>query len=309
MIKALNNWKVVLLSLVGATTFWFFNALNKNYDARISYPINFEFNRDSVVIMKPLPTTIAIDVSSGGWNLLRKTFWFNVTPINITLENPTEIGFYTRNSLLPIITEQLEDLKINYLVSDTIYIDIERKRTKRVALYVDSLNVNLADNHRITSSIDVSPDTILLIVPQSCYDTLTGKYPLYIESRGISGDYSREVDINLPSNKLTSSIPESVKVRFSVDKFERKSIDIPVDIMNFPKDSSLILSNPEVQIFYTVRQSKDKRFTNKDFTVVSDFHSFTRKDSSVTTILVYSPEEAEDIEVIPDKIKVKHVRR
>ncbi len=115
MLKAFNNWKVVLLSIIGATTFWFFNALNKDYDARISYPIEFQFDRDSVVIMQPLPTTLSIDVSSGGWNLLRKTFWFNVTPIQIVLENPTEIGFYTRNSLMPIVSDQLDELKINYL--------------------------------------------------------------------------------------------------------------------------------------------------------------------------------------------------
>lgn len=309
MIQALNNWKVVLLSIVGATTFWFFNALNKNYDARISYPINFEFNRDSVIIMKPLPTTISIDVSSGGWNLLRKTFWFNVTPITITLENPTEIGFYTRNSLQPIVTEQLEDLKINYLVSDTIFIDIERKRSKRVALYVDSLRVNLAENHRITSQISISPDTILLIIPQSCYDTLGNQYPLYIESRGISGDFSREVDINLPHKSLTNSIPESVRVKFEVDRFERKSIDIPIEAINFPKDSSWVLTKKFVQVFYTMQESKDKRLTPDDFTITADMHSYNKRDSSVSVILVYSPEQAEEIEVIPEKIKVNHVKR
>ena len=69
-----ENWKVILLSIIGAATFWFFNALNKNYDARISYPLSFSFDRDSVIVVEPLAEEVKIDVTSGGWNLLRKTF-------------------------------------------------------------------------------------------------------------------------------------------------------------------------------------------------------------------------------------------
>ena len=152
--KGLNNWKVVVLSLIGATTFWFFNELNKEYTTRLIYPLEFNFQRDSVVVMRPLPETINVDVTSGGWNLLRRTFiLFNPTPITIELFNPTLIKFYTRATMMPIVRDQLDELKVNYLVTDTLFFDIEEKQSRIIGLSIDSANTELRDNYRITSSI------------------------------------------------------------------------------------------------------------------------------------------------------------
>jgi hypothetical protein len=302
--KGFDNWKVVVLSVIGATTFWFFNALNKDYSARISYPVDFEFERDSVIVMKPLPSTLDIDVSSGGWNLLRKTFWFNVDPIRISLENPTEIGFYTRNSLLPVVVDQLKELKINQLITDTVLIDIEKKMSKKVRLQLDSAQIDLAENHRVTSQILLSPDSVMMIVPQSFYDTLGNDYPLVLTSKGISGDYNREVVVKIPGRDLTRSIPESVRVKFTVDKFERRSVEVGIEIENFPEDSSIYLSQDKIQVFYTVNESLDTDFSGDDFVITTDLNLLDPKDSTVLAILVYHPEEALEIEVIPENIKV-----
>ena len=124
MLTMLKNWKVVVLSLVGATTFWFFNALNKSYDTNINYPIEFVFDKDSVVVMKPLPENIRMNVSSGGWNLLRKTYWFNLPPIEIELTNPTSVQYMDRGLLFPIVVNQMTELRVNYIVSDSLFIDI-----------------------------------------------------------------------------------------------------------------------------------------------------------------------------------------
>lgn len=303
MTKAFNNWKVVLLSLLGATTFWFFNALNKNYDARISYPIEFEFEQDSVVIMKPLATTVAIDVSSGGWNLLRK-ITVNVTPIKIELENPTEIGYYTRSSLLPIVTEQLSELKINHVATDTVFIAIEEKESRLVRLAVDTLAVSLAENHRMVSTVSIHPDTIRITGPKSFIDTLGNTYTLGIPTRGISSDYDREVEVKLEGGRLTSSVPDEVHVKFKVDKFERQSIEIPIEVQNVPADSSMVLENETVQVFYTVRSSQKQDYSIGDFAVTTDMFLMNDADSTVMAILVYHPEEAIEIDVIPEFIKV-----
>lgn len=100
-----ESWRVILLCLLAGTTFWLLNALNKNYNTKINYPIRFLLdNADSVVIVKELPEKVEIDVSGGGWNLLRKTYWFNINPITIPLNNPTQINYILGSSLEPIIS-------------------------------------------------------------------------------------------------------------------------------------------------------------------------------------------------------------
>lgn len=305
MSKAFNNWKVVLLSLIGATTFWFFNALNKNYDARINYPIEFEFNEEDVVIMRPLASTIVIDVSSGGWNLLRKTFWFNVSPIRIELDNPAEIGFYTRASLMPIVTDQLSELRINYLVTDTVFIYVQEKQEKQVVLQIDSLEIPLAENHRITSPIRINPDTIGLTGPKSFMDTLNAYFPIAVNINGISSTFNRKVPVRVPNEQLIQSTPDEVRITFDVEKFERRSVDLEVELINFPEDSSVLLADHRIKIFYTVSLAHKEEFTAQDFAVTADLSMLNRSDSTVMAILMFHPEEAIEIEVIPENLKVR----
>lgn len=305
MSKVLNNWKVVLLSILGATTFWFFNALNKDYNARINYPIQFEFSKDSVVVLEPLAKNLVIDVSSGGWNLLRKTFWFNVNPVIIPLDNPTEIGFYTRASLLPIIEDQLSELTVNYLVTDTVFIRIEPKITKKIKLTIDSLTIPLEENHRMVSPIQIIPDSIEITGPKSFTDTLASNYPITLNINGISNDFNRNVEVSLPT-RLAISNPEEVLVNFDVEKFERLSMEVPLEPVNFPEDSSVFLSRNTVQIFYTIPESKSEDFDLNDFAVTADLKMLNPEDSTVMGILVYYPEETIELEVIPEHIDVTY---
>lgn len=304
MSSLLRNWKVVVLSLIGATTFWFFNALNKNYQARIKYPVEFLFDTDSVVVMRPLPSTLAIDVSSGGWNLFRKMFWFSATPIQIALDNPTEIGFYTRGSLMPIVASELSDLTVNYLVTDTVHIDIRKKMSKRLGLYLDSASIDLADNHRLTSRISISTDSLTITGPKSFVDTLGAVYFLDLQAKGISGDFDRDVKVSFPKRSKAYSDPEEVLVRFDVEKFERHSVEARIEMINFPTDSSVHLLRSKVQVFYTVRQSKMDEVEDAVFRPLLDYKDMDASDSTVQVILTDFPASALDVEIIPEYIKV-----
>ena len=118
------NWKVILLCFSTAATFWFFNALNKVYTTRIDYPLNIVFNKDSLVAVKDPPEEIPVNVTGGGWQLLKRTISINTKPVVVQLENPVQTHFFTANNLLPIFSDQLTDLNINYIATDTIFFKI-----------------------------------------------------------------------------------------------------------------------------------------------------------------------------------------
>ncbi|MDH5597977.1 MAG: hypothetical protein OEY34_02570, partial [Cyclobacteriaceae bacterium] len=63
-----DNWKIVVLCLVTATIFWFFNALNKNYSANIKYPIEFLYDKDLYQAIEIPPEDVLINLEGVGWN-------------------------------------------------------------------------------------------------------------------------------------------------------------------------------------------------------------------------------------------------
>ncbi len=231
-----NNWKVVLISITGAATFWLFRALNKSHSALISYPIEFVFNVDSTVVMNPLPTTIKIDVSSGGWNLFRRTLIFSIDPIQVELDNPSEVNFLTQSFLSPIVEDQLKGLTINYIVTDTLFLSIERKITKRMILKVDSLSLPLEEDYQLMSNITIQPDHVVLTGPKSIINSFESDFYITLDENNIDEDFNGRVEVPIVFEDLIQSDPSEVNVSFEVEKFKNVKIGVPIILQNFPSN-------------------------------------------------------------------------
>lgn len=300
-----ENWKVVLLSVLGATIFWFFNALNKDYSAKVNYPLEYTFEIDSVVVMKPLAKVVRIDVAGGGWSLIRKTFWFNVAPINISLDNPADIKYYTRSSLVPLISDQLDGLDLNFVITDTLFIDIEKKVVKQLMVQVDSLGISMKENFRITSPILVSPDSVYVTGPKSTMNRMNLYVWIDMKKNNLDENFDDEVSLLLPDGGLVSSSPNEIKLEFTVEEFLSIELPIKIDAINFPADSSIYLLDSIMTVQYVINEKAEKSIDPTDFNVTVDYSFYNKADSTISPILMYSPEEAIEIE-IPEKIKVYH---
>lgn len=307
-----DNWKVVVLAILAATTFWFFNSLNKNYEARLGYPLEFDFARDSVVIVQPLPAEVRIEVASGGWNLLRKTFWFNVDPVVIHLDNPTEVKFLTRNTLYDIIKEQLTDLDLNRVVSDTLFINVEPKVEKMVRVVVDSLTIPLARSYRLVSPINYRPDSVLITGPSSLMQHFPSTWLLEFDRSDLTGSFERELTVPLTDRRLMTSQPAAVQVAFQAEEFIRDSVLVTAQPVNFPnryRGQKPYLIDTGVYVFYTIRSSWANQVADTAFSIAADFSSHSRQDSTLVPTILNWPNEALELQLEPQKLKVGYANQ
>ena len=303
--KFTNNWKVVLFSIMGAATFWLFRALNKPHSALISYPIEFVFNRDSTVVMNPLPKTIKIDVSSGGWNLFRRTLIFSVDPLRVELDNPSEVNFLTQSFLSPIVEDQLKGLTINYIVTDTLFLSIERKITKRMRLKVDSLSLPLEEDHQLISSINIQPDHVVLIGPESIINSFEKDFYITPDENSIDENFDGAVEIPIVFEDLIQSDPREVNVKFEVDKFKNVKIRVPIILQNFSSKRVTTLLDSMVNVTYRVRESFKEEFLPEDFHVVLDY-DFLKIDSLGVPVLIKYPDTLRKVSIDPQKVRFRY---
>ena len=291
-----------MFSIMGATTFWLFRALNEQHSALISYPIEFVFNRDSTVVMNPLPTAIKIDVSSGGWNLFRRTLIFGVDPLKVELDNPSEVNFLTQSFLSPIVEDQLEGLKINYIVTDTLFLNIERKIAKRMRLKVDSLNLSLEKDYQLISSIDIRPDHMMLIGPESIINSFETDFDITPDDNEIDEDFDSRVEVPIVFKDLIQSEPNEVNVSFEVDKFKNVKIEVPIAVQNFPNNRMPKLIDSTVNLTYRVNESFAEEYSVGDFRVIVDY-DFLKTDSTGAPILIIYPDTLKQISMDPKKVR------
>lgn len=299
-----ESWRVVILCLAAGTTFWFLNALNKNYTTKINHPIFFVFDREETVVMEELPEKIEIDVSGQGWNLLRKTFWFNVQPINIPLNNPTQIDFIVGSSLVPFISEQVPELNLNYVVTDSIFIHIDRKVGKEMAVDIDSAAIQLQDGIRITSPISLNPDSVLFEGPSVIIDTLPAKVFVKLPESIIDEDFNEPLEIDYPEVDHLNYIPEQVNVSFETGSYVQENMIVPVSLINFPADSSFLLSNQQVLLRYRVSTEDAGKLTTGDFKVIVNFKNLV--DSTLSPLVIKYPDYIDNLTVTPSILEVRH---
>ena len=290
---------------MGAATFWLFRALNKSHSALISYPIEFVFNIDSTVVMNPLPTTIKIDVSSGGWNLFRRTLIFSIDPIKVELDNPSEVNFLTQSFLSPIVEDQLKGLTINYIVTDTLFLSIERKITKRMRLKVDSLSLPLEEDYQLMSNITIQPDHVVLIGPKSIINSFESDFYITLDENNIDEDFNGRVEVPIVFEGLIQSDPSEVNVSFEVNKFKNVKIGVPIILQNFPSNRVTTLLDSIVNVTYRVKESFKEDFSSEDFYVVLDY-DFLKTDSLGVPVLIKYPDTLRTVSMDSQKVRFRY---
>lgn len=299
-----SSWKVVVLSFLGATTFWFFSALGKQYNTRIKAPLELVYDSDSLILMRPIQKYVEVDVTGGGWDLFRQRLWFGNDPILIDTDNPASIKFLTRPTILPMVSDHLKQFQINFLYTDTLHIDIDRKVSKQVTLAVDSLAISLEDNYRIVSPIAVMPDSAIVYGPKRFIDTLEGIYIIPVEAQEIDRGFDRFLTLGLLEGFSISSEPSTANVKFEVERFENLQMPVKLELLNFPEDSSVLPLETDVTVKFLMQRSLRQDFFAEDFKVIIDHDMIDMSDSTAPAIIMIYPENSLEVEVEPDTIKV-----
>lgn len=291
----------MVIAFLSAATFWFFNALNKQYATSLSHPIRFAYNRDSLISVRPLPTEVELDVEGGGWSLIRRTSLFNPNPIEIEIDNPAGKKHLSWIETLPEVREQMGDIVVNQVLQDTLRLQIEPLLEKTVRLKLDSTLIRLEEDHRIVSKINVSSDSITLFGPKSFIDTLKHTFSFQLKEDEIDEDFNELVDISVPDPNLISTMPSRVRVVFSVEPFKLQTRQVSIEKMGFPEG---VTFPDRATVRYWIAEADEETYGDEDFSVIADFKSIDPADSTITLILVNYPPDVSDIKVVPSDVKV-----
>ncbi len=298
------NWKVILLCFSTAATFWFFNALNKEYTTRISYPVTLEFNRDSLVAVKYPPDEIPINVTGGGWQLLKKTIPGNVEPVIIKPENPVQTQFFTAINLLPIFSKQLTDININYIATDTIFFKIDPFAEKRLCIKLDSASIHLKEDFFVTSEIVVEPDSVNFRGPLSMINQLPEVFLVSLSEKNMNNRYDEELSLDLFSPSLIKKYPEVIHITFDVEEFIDQKLILDMEQVNFPYDSTVYIETSEVEVSYKVQKSFRDKTEKVNFLIIADLNNIHIADSTITIEMMDSPDYIKDIIFQESRVKV-----
>ena len=280
-----KNWKAVVLCMFAAMVFWFFNALNKKYTTNISFPLAFEYNQKMYIAVKPLPSEVKINVTGIGWNLFRRSTGLKSRPLIVPLEHPTQIRKMV-GSLLPVFfTSQLEGLEINFILTDTLNIALERRAERWMKVHLDSTTILFRKGYGMSSKSKISPDSILIQGPFDFINALPNPLNIQLSQNNIDENFIEDIEVKFLHLELIKRNPPTVSVKFDVDKLVEIIDSVNLRIINAPTSSHLSIEMKRWPCVYAVPQRKMNQYKSDSVYAVMDLKDFKRGEIRVLPVL------------------------
>ncbi len=243
-LSVISQPKIFFYCFLAGSLIWLFNELNNRSNATIFYPINFEYDEpENFIEIEPNPNLVEISINGTGWNLLRNLFKINIKKAEYKLNNPAQIKYVPSSSLIPNISESLENISLNYVVTDSVFFNIELKKTKSLMLKFDSLGVDLRDNFKVVSDIIISDEIISVQGPESLINNLPDEYLLKLKEKNISRNINSNISIE-PFGNFSEVSPNIVTVNFLVSEYinDEITLDLKYDEDGYDIDTTIVVT-------------------------------------------------------------------
>ena len=281
-----DNLKVVVYCILTAATFWFFSALNKEYDASVKYPVEWSFDEEGYIVIDELPDDIQMNVSGIGWNLLRANSGIGLTPLVLNLSDPSAIkslpGTYFANQ----VAEELDQLQLNYIIEDSLLFNIEHREIQSFPIYIDSLHIDLEEGYRITSPIEYDVELIEIEGPKNVLEAMPkDTFWVFVIETNIDGRFSNEVPFQLEYPDLMEAKPQTIKVSFEVSKFINQEIELPIAYTHIESLKNIFFKDSLITVHYLVQEELKDSVSLENMIVEADFNSINKTDSTLTLTL------------------------
>jgi hypothetical protein len=269
-----RNWKAITLCFIAATVFWFFNALNKNYTTNINFPLEFEYDQEGFIPVRPLPSSVRINVTGMGWDLFRRSSGLKVPPLVIPLERPADVKKIVAQPGL--FAAQLERFEINFVLTDTLDVAIEKKVSRWITLRLDAGSIRLKENFVRTSEPRLEPDSIFVEGPMPLVNNFLEPVYLRLAEDNIDDDYKEDVEVEFVNNNLIKRNPPTVSVTFNVDRLINLNDSIPLKLINYPKGANPYLGVKALPCNFSIPESLMTEYVPDSVFAVIDLRFFVR---------------------------------
>ncbi|MCA4899750.1 MAG: hypothetical protein ACK5UP_07175 [Bacteroidota bacterium] len=222
-----TNWRAAVLCMVAALVFWFFNALNKSYSTDVEFPVRFDYDLSQFAPVDALPHQLTVNVNGTGWELFREYVGFKQPELTIALQRPTEVRKIVGASLMPLLQPQLGKLKINYMVTDTLKIQLDEIEAHRFRVFAEASAVTYRDGFGRISPFVVLPDSIEITGPKVLLHTLPDSLPVSVVANRLDQNFEDDVEVILPTPFVKRN-PALVNVMFEVGKVIKLTANVKV---------------------------------------------------------------------------------
>ncbi len=249
-VKLTRRLSIFVFFVLVSVLLWFINALGKDYNTELSYPVRYvNMPRNKILVNNP-PDQLIITVNGYGYTLLRYKLGARELPlvfnVNSFALNRVDTGqgdyfFILSDFAKGRLESQLPgEFEILDIQPDSLVFhltDISRKMVPVRSL----VEIELEKQFMLRGKPKIEPDSIQVGGPQNIIDTLNAVYTEEIKIRSLDKSTSLTVELK-PVPKVQFGVP-GVNLSLQVEKYTESGFKVPLETINVP-DSLVMKTFP-----------------------------------------------------------------
>jgi YbbR domain-containing protein len=300
-----------LVCLIIAGTAWSLHQLSKQYNIVVKVPAVYENLPEDRVILSELPDTLETEVRGSGFTILAYRWLNALGALKIDASKAKSLGkgdyAITANAIPTRISGTIGNgLKVVRVFPDPIIISYEGRSEKRVPL-TSRISVVMSNLYRLSDSIVLNPDYVIISGPQNILDTITTVYTEVKTFTGLEKSTTQDVKVVLPLGGLVSVKPNTIKATIPVGRFTEGFVMVPVTAINMPANAVLRTYPDRIKILYEVPVEEYASVKEDMFRVIVDYNKSDIKTSTVPVEIIRKPLNVRNIR--PENSEVEFIIR
>lgn len=301
--KKNREFLIFLFFFFVASVFWLIQTLNYDYEAEFAIPLRLKNVPDNVVLTLPPPQEIHVTVKDKGTVLMNYMFGQSIYPITLDFKDYSKSGNQIRilsSSLQKSIASQLvTSSKISSIKPDTLDIIYTHGKAKKIPVQLTGHYT--AGQQYYISKIQYRPDSVTVFAPERMLDTIRRAYTEPIELKNMTD--TTHTRTALRRIKGAKFVPNFVDVRFLVDIYTEKTVEVPIIGTGFPANKSLKTFPSKVKVTFQVGLSRFKNITADMFSIEIPYKELQEyKTDKYTVELKNMPKDISHIRISPQEI-------
>ena len=299
--------KTFLVSLLFAMLFWSLIKLSSEYKTVVSFPVEYTNIPQNKLIQNSPLKAIDIQVKASGFKLVALNFSSKTIRLDankLHRKNQKEYYFLIKNQKLEIQNQITNNYVVDFIVQDTIYLELGILTSKMVPVIGD-VDLEYKLGYHLVEQLQFTPDSILISGPESQLNKISSINLKKLNLKNVSTNINEEVAVleMLAFQKIRFST-KKVQVSGTIDKFTEGTIQLPFEIINQPDSVSVTTFPRTLSLVYQVGLSNFNNVNANSFKIVCDYqNSIDNNLNYLIPKVISKPNFITSIKLNPTKIE------
>lgn len=264
-----------------AGAFWLLQTLNNDYETEFTVPVRLKGVPNDVVILEEPVQDVRIRVKDKGTVLLNYMLGKSFYPISIDFKDYAK----GRSNHVRMLAADFQKKLLAQLNASTHFVSIKPDTleffysaglAKKVPVCLNG-DLEAGRQYYLADTI-FQPDSVLVYATKEVLDTLTAVCTEYVSVSNLTDTLRQKVA--LASLKGMKCEPSAVEMQLPVDIYAEKTVEVPLEGIDFPAGKVLRAFPSKVQVTFQVGMSRFRQITSADFHLQVTYEELLRWGSA-----------------------------